>query len=628
MNFLSVENVSRSYGERVLFDNLSFGLNQGDKVALIAANGAGKTTLLRIITGTEMADQGTVTIRNGVKTAFLQQDPVLDEDITIEEYLKNCSLEIHLVIRDYEEALNAQTEIYNEKTHKAFEIASHKMDEVEAWDYERRLKQLLDRFKIRDTSRKIDTLSGGEKKRLALALVLLGDPDLLILDEPTNHLDIEMIEWLENYLALSKITLLMVTHDRYFLDRVCNGIIELDNTRLYHYKGNYEYFIEKKAEREEISKTETDKARKLMKRELEWLRKMPKARTTKSKSRIDAFYEIKQKAEQRKQTFELKLDIKVKRMGGKVMELKELNKTFDDLVILKNFSYVFKKGEKIGIIGNNGTGKTSFLNIFTGDDIPDSGSIDIGETIKIGYYTQKGILLDEDKRIIDVVKDIAEVITLSDGSSLSASQFLQHFMFTPAMQYSVVSKLSGGEKRRLYLLTVLMHNPNFLILDEPTNDLDLITLNKLEEFLMNFSGCMIMVSHDRYFIDKLSDHFFVFKGNGEIDDFYGTYEEYIFLKEEQEKAEKNTAQKKEIKKPEIISEKKKLSYKEKVEFENLVNEISALEKEKTELEIEINSWNSSNDEMNIKMKRLADVIELIDKKSMRWLELSEYPTGT
>jgi ABC transport system ATP-binding/permease protein len=627
MNFLSVENISRSYGDRVLFDNLSFGLNQGDKVALIAANGAGKTTLLRIITGTEMADQGTVTIRNGVKTAFLQQDPVLDEDITIDEYIKNCSFEIHLVIRDYEEALNAQTENYNEETHKAFEIASLKMDEAEAWDYERRLKQLLDHFKIRDASRKINTLSGGEKKRLALALVLLGDPDLLILDEPTNHLDIEMIEWLENYLSLSNVTLLMVTHDRYFLDRVCNGIIELDNARLFHYKGNYEYFIEKKAEREEISKTETDKARKLMKRELEWLRKMPKARTTKSKSRIDAFYEIKQKAEQRKQTFELKLDIKVKRMGGKIMELKELNKQFDDLVILKNFNYVFKKGEKIGVIGDNGTGKTSFLNILTGDDIPDSGSIDIGETIKIGYYTQKGIILDEDKRIIDVVKDIAEVITLSDGSALSASQFLQHFMFTPAMQYSVVSKLSGGEKRRLYLLTVLMHNPNFLILDEPTNDLDLITLNKLEEFLMNFSGCMIMVSHDRYFIDKLSDHFFVFKGNGEIDDFYGTYEEYIFLKEEQEKAEKNTAQKKEIKKPDIIPEKKKLSYKENVEFENLVNEISALEKEKTKLENEINSWNSSNDEMNIKMKRLAEVSELIDIKSMRWLELSEFSTG-
>lgn len=623
MNLLSVENLSHSYGERVLFDNLNFGMNKGDKVALIAANGAGKSTLLRIITGNEIAEQGTITIRNGVRTAFLQQDPVLDQDITIAEHIRNSSHEIHSVIRNYEEALIAQTENFNEETHKSFDIASSKMDEFEAWDYERRLKQLLDRFKIRDTSRNIITLSGGEKKRLALALVILDNPDLLILDEPTNHLDIEMIEWLENHLALSNVTLLMVTHDRYFLDRVCNSIFELDCTKLFQYKGNYEYFIEKKAEREEISKTETDKARRLMKRELEWLRRMPKARTTKSKSRIDAFYEIKQKAEQRKKTFELKLDIKVKRMGGKIMELKNLSKKFDNQIILKDFNYVFKKGEKLGIIGNNGTGKTSFLNILTGADIPDSGTIDIGDTIKIGYYTQKGITLNEDKRIIDIVKDIAEVITLSDGSSLSASQFMQHFMFTPAMQYSLVSKLSGGEKRRLYLLTVLMQNPNFLILDEPTNDLDLVTLNKLEEFLMNFSGCMIMVSHDRYFIDKLSDHFFVFKGNGEIDDFYGTYEDYIFLKEEQEKSEKISIPKKEIKKPENTGEKRKLTYKEKIEFENIEKEIASLESEKSVLENDISSWSGNNEEMNIKMKRLAEVLDLIESKTMRWLELSE-----
>jgi len=625
MNYLSVENLSKDYGERVLFEGLTFGLSRGDKMALIANNGTGKSSLLKIIANEDIPDSGTVTLRTGIGIGNLAQEPNFDKNKTIEELISSSNTELIKTIKDYEKALEEQAKEYNSHTIKKLDEATSKMDEAKAWDYERKMKQVLSKFNIDDISQKVSSLSGGQKKRLALAMLLLDEPELLLLDEPTNHLDIEMIEWLEKYLQQQKITLLMVTHDRYFLDRVCNHILELEGGKLYHHRGNYAYFLEKREEREAAFDAEVSKAGKLMKKELEWIRRSPKARTTKSKSRITNFEKIKEKANSKTTKQELHLDIKMSRVGGKILELKKVRKSFDDLTILDGFDYSFKKGERIGIVGRNGVGKSTFLNILTGAEPADSGKVNSGETIVYGYFTQAGIELKEDKRVIEVLKDIAEVIVMADGKKVTASQFLQHFMFGPEMQYTYVSKLSGGERRRLYLLTVLIKNPNFLILDEPTNDLDLLTLNKLEEFLLQFKGCLLLVSHDRYFMDKLTDHLFVFKGNGVIEDEYYSYSDYRDkLNTEEKKTKKSQKIEKEEESSGIISnKKKKLSYKDKYEYEQLEKEIEKLEKDKKELETKLEDNNIPYEEMMDKSAQLGKIIELIDEKSFRWMELDE-----
>ena len=623
MNYLSVENLAKNYGERILFEGLTFGLSQGDKMALIANNGTGKSTLLKIIAGTDIADDGSVTIRNGIKIGYLAQEPDFNQNLSIQDLINTAHTDIMKLIHDYETALAEQSENFNEQKQKRLEEVSAQMDKANVWDYERQLKQILSNFNIQDLSQKVGDLSGGQQKRLSLAMLLLDNPELLLLDEPTNHLDMEMIEWLEKYLQQQKITLLMVTHDRYFLDRVCNHILELEGGKLYHHRGNYAYFLEKRAEREAAFDVEISKAGKLLKKELEWMRRSPKARTTKSKSRISSFYKIKEKAHSKKLKKELQLEVKMSRIGGKILELKKVYKSYGDLEILKGFDYTFKKGERIGIIGKNGIGKSTFLNIITQKESADSGKINTGETVVYGYFSQQGIQLKEDKRVIEVLKDIADVIVMADGKKVSASQLLQHFMFTPEMQYTYVSKLSGGERRRLYLLTVLMKNPNFLILDEPTNDLDLLTLNKLEEFLLQFKGCLILVSHDRYFMDKLNDHLFVFKGNGIVEDHYCSYSEY---REKQQLEEKETKQavKATGERPKTEKTKKKLSFKDKYEYEQLEKEIEKLELEKKDLETQLNNPNLDFESMNEITTNLGDVITQIDKKTFRWMELDEF----
>jgi ATP-binding cassette subfamily F protein uup len=627
MNFLSAENLSKSFGERILFKDISVGLKRGDKMAMVAANGAGKTSILRILAGRDTPDDGKVAIRKGLRLGFLEQEPVMNSDISVSEYIKTAGSEVFSVIREYNAALERQSSLHSPEANIALVNATAKMDHLNAWDYDRRMIQILDKFSIKNLEQKINTLSGGQKKRLALSLILLDSPELLLLDEPTNHLDINMIEWLEKYLQQANITFLMVTHDRYFLDRVCNKILEISNGSLFLHAGNFSYFLEKKTLRENAENTEIDKAGKLMKSELEWIRRMPKARTSKSKSRIDAFYETKEKANSGKKVSELKLDIKMNRMGGKILELKHLKKSYPNIKILNDFSYSFLKGERIGIIGNNGVGKSSFLNLITGNENPDSGTIDSGETVVFGFYKQDGIILDEDKRVIDVVKDIAEIIMLNDGKSLTASQFLQHFMFPPEMQYSFVSKLSGGERRRLYLLTILIKNPNFLILDEPTNDLDIITLNKIEDFLSGFNGCLILATHDRYFLDKLVDHIFVFEGDGIISDFTGTYSEYRMSVSEKANVEKLfQPSQKIVKTPELVEknpEKKKFSFKEKQEFERLEKEIDFLEIEKTELENILNSGENNYEKLQVTSSRISEIISILDTKVLKWLELDE-----
>ncbi len=625
MNYLSAENLSKTYGDKELFNGLNFGLHKGEKTALIANNGTGKSTLLKILVGKEITDTGHVTLRDGIKIAFLEQDPLLENGQTIDELIFSSHTGISKIIHDYENALQATSSNSNSEAKKNLEMATVEMDHKNAWDYERRLKQLLSLFRITDTTKKIDLLSGGEKKRLALALVLLDEPDLLILDEPTNHLDVDMIEWMEKYLSRSNLTLLMVTHDRYFLDRVCSHILEMNHGQFYYHNGNYEYFLQKKAEREEVRQVETDKARQLMKKELDWLRRMPKARTHKSKSRIQAFDGIKEKATGLKTEQELKLQLNVTRIGGKILEIENLNKSYGEIKIVENFNYLFKKGERIGIIGKNGSGKTSFLNLLTGIEKPDSGKIETGATIVFGYYKQAGIELTNNKKVIEIVKEIAEVVPMGNGNSISASKFLEHFMFPVETQYKLVSQLSGGEKRRLNLLTVLIKNPNFLILDEPTNDLDLLVLNKLEEFLANYSGCLILVSHDRYFLDKLTDHLFIFEGNGKVRDYYGSYTKYSFEKvkqpTEKQNQKKTTEGKQKNQKPRV---KTKLSFNEQREYESLEKEIEQLEVEKAELESAINSGIQAYEELNKLSIRIAELIELIDEKTLRWMELDEF----
>ena len=622
MNLLAVENLGKNFGERILFEGLSFGLSKGDKVALIANNGTGKSSMLKILAGQDSADEGEVSFRNECKVSYLSQDAIFDDRLTINELINSAHNKISILVKDYEKAVEDHSKGGNAQTEKLVEELTAKMEQENAWDYQRRSEQILSKFNINNLQQKVGALSGGQKKRLSLALLLLENADILLLDEPTNHLDISMIEWLEKFLQQQNITVLMVTHDRYFLERVCNNIMELEGGNLYHHKGNFSYFLEKRAERESNFDVEIGKAQKLMKKELEWIRRSPKARTTKSKARIDNFDKIKKKASSKRITQELNIDVKMDRMGGKILELKNIKKSYGDLTILDGFDYTFKKGERIGILGKNGVGKSTFLNIITGRENPDSGKINVGETINYGYFTQGGLDTDEDRRVITVLKDIAEFIVMSDKRKVSASQLLEHFMFTPEMQFTEVKRLSGGERRRLYLLTILMKNPNFLILDEPTNDLDLLTLTKLEEFLLQYKGCLILVSHDRFFMDKLTEHLFVFTGNGEIEDHYCTYSEY---------REKEIAQEKEFKKiqhlekqnSKVKAPKKKLSFNDQYEYTNLEKEIQDLEKEKSELESNIQVPNIELAEIMEKSERLGIVINLIDEKEMRWMELDE-----
>lgn len=624
MNLLSVNNLSKSYGDRVLFTKISFGINDGDKVALVAKNGSGKSTLFKILKGKEIADSGEVVFRKDITVSFLDQDIVLNENLSIIDHVFSTENKLSTCIKNYEKALKLSEEGHASAAN-LLEMALRDMNEQNAWDYEKTIKEILSRLELNDVDQKIKTLSGGQKKRLALAQVLINKPDLLIMDEPTNHLDIDMIEWLEHYIAKEQISILLVTHDRYFLDEVCNTVIELDGGKLYEYKGNYEYFVVKKAEREQMLNAEIDKARNLFRRELEWVRKMPKARGTKAKARVDAFDDVAQKAKQKRIDKQVELSVKMERLGSKILELVKISKSFGSKKILEPFTYTFKKGEKIGIIGKNGVGKSTFLNILQGIEQVDSGKVQTGETVVFGYYSQAGSKVSEDKRVIEVVRDIADFIPLANGTQLSASQLLTRFNFPPDMQYNYVSKLSGGEKRRLYLLTVLQKNPNFLILDEPTNDLDIVTLQVLEEFLADFRGCVLIVSHDRYFIDKLVDHVFVFEGNGVIKDYPGNYTEYREWKQEQKEESKLPKNEPAPVKPlEIkpVPDAKRLSYKEQRELELIEKEIGDLEQKKIQLENIL----STTTEYEALQKLSTDLKlnnEVLEEKTMRWLELQE-----
>ena len=616
--YLQVEHISKSYGDLVLFEDLTFSIHKGEKVALIAKNGAGKSTLLSIIAGQDTADSGQVTFKNDIKTGFLPQNPPLDENKTILDAIYDFNNEKLQLLKEYEKALE-------ENDVNLISEISQKIDNLDAWDYEQNIKQILSVFKITNLKQQVATLSGGQKKRIALAITLLQEPDLLILDEPTNHLDLEMVEWLEDFLKKFKGTLLMVTHDRYFLNRVCSNIIEIDDFGLYKYNGNFEYYLQKKAERRAVQQAEIDKARNLLTKELDWMRRMPKARSHKAKYRIDAFYNLKEKAS--KQIVDEKIDAQVqtKRIGKKIVNFKNVSKSFGELTLIKDFSYSFTKGEKICIVGNNGTGKSTFLNLLTGTIPPDSGSIEVGSTVEFGYYRQEGMKINDSQRVIDVVKEIAEFIDLGNGQTLSASAFLTKFLFPPEKQYNLVEKLSGGEKRRLYLLTVLMKNPNFLILDEPTNDLDIMTLSVLEDFLISFQGIVLVVSHDRYFTDKIAQRLFVFEGNGNIKGFEGNYTQYRdyveYIKANSRKTEKQ--QKPKTVKKQEDKPKTKLSYKEKREFEQLEIELEQLNVQKKELEDLLNSGELSHQELSEKSKELNKIMEIIDEKEFRWLELSE-----
>ena len=626
MNYLNGENLSKDLGERILFKDLDISINKGDKIALVANNGTGKSSLLKILAHAEQPDNGIVRLRKGLRSAYLPQEPVFDEG-TIQNLIDHSSSHIMATIRAYEASLEAQTEDYNTETQRAFEHASAAMDEADAWDFERKLKELLTRFTITNYDQQISSLSGGQKKRLAISLAILQNPDLLLLDEPTNHLDLDMIEWLEKYLSNSNMSILMVSHDRYFLDSVCNQIVEMVDGRLQYYTGNYAYYLEKKAEMEAANASEIGKAQQLMNKELEWMRRSPKARTTKSKSRISAYYETEAKAKSGKKTQDLELAVKMTRIGGKILELKKVHKSYGDNVILKGLDYTFKKGERIGIVGKNGCGKSTFLNMIMDLEQPDSGKINRGDTIVFGYYSQDGMKhLKPEKRVIDVLKDVAEVITLADGATVTASQMLNLFLFPPQMQHQFVEKLSGGEKRRLYLLTVLMLNPNFLILDEPTNDLDILTLNKLEDFLADFGGCILLVSHDRYFLDRIVEHIFVFEGQGEIKDYNGSYTEYRLEQEEQAKQDKKDAKAAPLvlEKAKTEAPKLKLSFKEKYELETLEKELEDLETEKEQLESQLADNPSDFDIIAKASERLGTILQEITTKSDRWLILSEY----
>ena len=620
ISFLQVENLSKRFGEQLLFEGISFGIGKNQKTALIAKNGMGKSTLLQIIAGKDIPESGSVIFRNDISIGYLQQNPDLNDNNTIFEEVFSSDSPILNIIKEYEKAIATNNL-------KQLELLIPQMDAQSAWDYDTTIKQILSELKVDTYEKKIANLSGGQKKRVGLAKVLISNPDFLILDEPTNHLDIEMTEWLENYLEKSNTTLLMVTHDRYFLDRVCSNIIEIDDFGIFNYEGNYSYYLEKRAQRIATRNATIDKARNLLRTEQEWMRRMPQARSHKAQYRIDNFYKLQETASQKTDEKKLELDIKGQRLGKKILELEHISKSYEDQCLIDDFSYKFVRGEKIGIVGKNGVGKSTFLNIITRNLEPDRGKIDIGETVVYGYYKQSGIEFSETDRVIDIVKNIAERIDLGNDRIMSASQFLEYFMFTDKQQYSLVSKLSGGERRRLYLLTVLMSNPNFLILDEPTNDLDIITLNVLEDYLQSFKGCLLIVSHDRFFVDKVVDRVFAFEGNGKIKDFPGNYTIYKNHKEEEEE-EKQRAKKQTPKEPKSapsdnLSKKRKLSFKEQQEMLRLEQEIESLTNEKTEIESVLSSGSLSTEELVRKSERISEVIALLDEKEMRWLELSE-----
>ncbi|HEY9169564.1 MAG TPA: ABC-F family ATP-binding cassette domain-containing protein [Lutibacter sp.] len=614
MNYLSVENISKSFGEVAHFSNVSFGINKDQKIAFIAKNGTGKTTILNIIAGLASSDTGQVVSRKGLKIEYLSQEDNLDDNLTVEETIFNSDNETLKVIEEYEKAL------HNPNDEKAYQAAFEKMESLNAWDFETQYKQILSKLKLDDLTQKVSSLSGGQRKRLSLAVILIHKSDLLILDEPTNHLDLEMIEWLENYFQKEKITLLMVTHDRYFLERVCNEIIELDQGNLYTYKGNYSYFLEKKEERIAIEQASVDKAKNLFVKELEWMRRQPKARTTKSKSRIDDFFIIKEEAHKRRGNHKVQLEIDMERLGSKIAEFHHVSKSFGDLKILNRFDYVFQRNERIGIIGKNGTGKSSFIKMLLGEIPVDSGKVVIGETIKFGHYSQDGIVIKPGQKVIEVIKEFGEYIPLTKGRKISAAQLLERFMFSRSRQYDFVEKLSGGERKRLYLCTVLIQNPNFLILDEPTNDLDIVTLNVLEEFLLDFPGCLIVVSHDRYFMDKIVDHLFVFKGDGVIEDFPGNYTDYKVY-EDSKPVEENTTPKS-VDSRNKITNKSKLSFKEKKEYDSLEGEIESLTKQKSDIEARFLDTTLSGEEINELSIKLQEINQKIDQKEERWFELS------
>ena len=616
MNYLSVENISKSYGERVLFDNVSFGINKDQKIAFIAKNGSGKTTIMNMINGLDEPDTGQVVIRKEINMAFLSQNNNLQDELTIEENIFASDNEILKVIERYEKALE------NPNDEEAYQRAFDDMDRHNAWDFETQFKQILFKLKLEDLKMKVKNMSGGQKKRLSLAIILISKPDLLILDEPTNHLDLEMIEWLEDYFAKENITLFMVTHDRFFLERVCNEIIELDNGKIYQYKGNYSYYLEKKEERLASENASIDKAQNLFVKELAWMRRQPKARTTKSKSRQDDFYKIKEVAESRRKENVVELEINMERMGSKIIEMVKLNKDFPDRTILKDFSYSFQRGERIGIIGKNGTGKSTFLNILTQTIQPDSGKVIIGDTIKIGYYTQSGINPKPGQKVIDIIKEYGEYIPLTKGKIISASQLLERFLFDAKKQYDFVEKLSGGELKRLYLCTVLIQNPNFLILDEPTNDLDIVTLNVLESFLLDFPGCLLVVSHDRYFMDKIVDHLFVFRGEGEIEDFPGNYSDFRSYEDSAEPKILNSVSTEKVSWKEKNTASAGLNFNEQKEFNKLEREIKDLEFNKKQIEQEFADGKVSDDKIEAKANELQKIIQSLEEKEERWFELS------
>lgn len=622
MNYLSVENVAKAYGERELFSNLSFGINEGDKVGFVAKNGTGKTSLLNILSGDDTPDAGNVVYRKDITVAFLPQEPNLDPKLSIEQTIFASDNEILKVIERYEKALE------NPEDSDAYQKAFEQMDAHQAWDFETTYKQILFKLKLEDLHALVGSLSGGQKKRLALASMILNKPDLIIMDEPTNHLDLDIIEWLEEFFRKENFTIFMVTHDRYFLERVCNEIVELEDGNLYTYKGNYSYYLSKKDERIALEQTNTDKAKQLFKKELDWMRRQPKARTTKSKSRIDDFYEIKDRASKRRNDHQVQLEINMERLGNKIVEFHNVYKSFGDLQLLEKFDYNFQPGDRLGIIGKNGTGKSTFLNILTGSIPPDSGKITIGETIRFGYYTQRGFEVKEGQKVIDVIREFGDFIPLKKGRQISAQQLLERFLFDRKKQYDYVEKLSGGEKKRLYLCTVLIQNPNFLILDEPTNDLDIVTLNVLENFLLDFPGCLVVVSHDRYFMDKIVDHLFVFKGQAEIEDFPGNYTDYreyeaSSISEPSEKPEASS-DKKAWKKESSTSA--GLTYNEQKEYNKLEKEIHNLEKKKEEVQQKFLK-DLSPDEITKTSVELSKIEDEIEQKTERWFELGDKAAG-
>ena len=625
VSYLQVDKLTKSFGDRILFEDISFGIAKGEHIGIIAQNGNGKTTLLNIIAGIEDYDSGSITFHSDIKVGYLMQNPSFAPELTILQACFNSPNETVQAISRYEKAL------YDNEP-QSLHDAIEEMDRLKAWEYEHRVKSILSKLNIKNFEQPVKELSGGQIKRIALANILITAPDLLILDEPTNHLDIEMTEWLESYLQHSNVTLLMVTHDRYFLDRVCTQILEIEDHTLYSYKGNFSYYLEKRQERMEVQNAEAARARNLFRKELDWMRRQPQARGTKARSRIDAFYALEEKTKQRRDTQTVKLDVKSSYIGSKIFEAQYVSKSFGDLKIVDNFYYNFARYEKMGIIGANGTGKSTFVKMLVGEISPDSGRFDIGETVRFGYYCQEGLHFKEGMKVIDAIREIAEEIILDDGRKLSASQFLQHFLFPPQKQHDYIYKLSGGEKRRLHLCTVLMRNPNFLVLDEPTNDLDITTLSVLEEYLQGFKGCVIVVSHDRYFMDKVVDHLLVFEGNAVIKDFPGNYTDYREwkadkLRKERQQENSEKEKKKQDKRQETgathSNSKRRLTFKEKKELEELDKLLPQLEEEKSRLETELSSGTLSTDELYAHSTRISELIQLIDEKETRWLELSE-----